>query len=285
MMKGVAVISWFGHFTLAWMVTDIMLQDTEYPNWAPGIRKRWRKSKSRIFAFWIVSLGMTAVVILLIALDLVKWDSMMRIMPASNEMGRSFLAAFIVCFDIVQIMQDWDFPSFQIDPTVNLPGFDRANLKFELCCIKFELKGKWFTYGLIGLVLVVDMWNWKNQIRYVPFDYGQYTHHGTIFSVKDKEWLKNANESMVTYAWRYRNGSISEDYETACDFKGYSSVELGGAFVPVIGTFVFFILLGITESKKNKAMNKRKDYLRKKELRRNKAEKIRKEQIMKDNLT
>ena len=25
-MKGVATLSWFGHFTLAWMVTDIMLQ-------------------------------------------------------------------------------------------------------------------------------------------------------------------------------------------------------------------------------------------------------------------
>ena len=35
--------------------------------------------------------------------------------------------------------------------------------------------GKWFNYGLLVLVLILDLNMWKNQILYKPEYYGQYT--------------------------------------------------------------------------------------------------------------
>ncbi len=37
------------------------------------------------------------------------------------------------------------------------------------------VSGKWFNYGIIFIVLILDLNMWKNQIFYSPFEYGQYT--------------------------------------------------------------------------------------------------------------
>lgn len=34
--------------------------------------------------------------------------------------------------------------------------------------------GKWFNYGIIFIVMLMDLNMWKNQIFYKPFTYGQY---------------------------------------------------------------------------------------------------------------
>ena len=33
--------------------------------------------------------------------------------------------------------------------------------------------GKWFNYGIIFLVMILDLNMWKNQIFYAPVDYAQ----------------------------------------------------------------------------------------------------------------
>ncbi|OTF74755.1 THEM117 domain containing protein [Euroglyphus maynei] len=42
-MKIAACGTWCGDFFTAWMITDMMLQDNLYPNWAIGLRAFWYK--------------------------------------------------------------------------------------------------------------------------------------------------------------------------------------------------------------------------------------------------
>jgi len=37
------------------------------------------------------------------------------------------------------------------------------------------IEGKWFNYGVVFIVMVFDLYQWKNQIYYQPWLYGQYT--------------------------------------------------------------------------------------------------------------
>ena len=40
---------------------------------------------------------------------------------------------------------------------------------------RIEFTGKWLYYGLLSVIMMHDMYMWKKQIFYQPFDYGQYT--------------------------------------------------------------------------------------------------------------
>ena len=44
---------------------------------------------------------------------------------------------------------------------------------FAILLCKF-FSGKWFNYGIIFLVMLLDLNMWKNQIFYNPSDYAQY---------------------------------------------------------------------------------------------------------------
>lgn len=39
----------------------------------------------------------------------------------------------------------------------------------------FSYLGKWFNYSIIVFVMILDLNMWKNQIFYIPAEYGQYT--------------------------------------------------------------------------------------------------------------
>ena len=95
---------------------------------------------------------------------------------------------------------------------VKLPGVDTASFYIELPrCLKREnwtvhITGKWFNYGIIMLVIILDLNMWKNQIFYAPFDFGQYTdQQGYIYTVEDENVLKTANRSTLSYAWRSKH--------------------------------------------------------------------------------
>lgn len=40
---------------------------------------------------------------------------------------------------------------------------------------KIHIHGKWVNYSVLLSVMVLDLYQWKNQIYYQPQDYGQYT--------------------------------------------------------------------------------------------------------------
>ena len=78
-MKAAACGTWLGDLITALIVTDMMLQDNLYPNWAPSARKFWKSHNVvRICVFWLGSAIITAIVIMFITTDWITWDRINR---------------------------------------------------------------------------------------------------------------------------------------------------------------------------------------------------------------
>lgn len=110
------------------------------------------------------------------------------------------------------------------------------------------LAGKWFNYGIIFLVLILDLNMWKNQIFYQPSPYGQYIGPGQkIYTVEDAESLQYLNQTMLSWEWRsnntdpYTNRSYVEgDMFLHSRFIGASLNVKCLAFIPSLLAFVLF---------------------------------------------
>ncbi|XP_029416196.1 transmembrane protein 117 isoform X2 [Nannospalax galili] len=107
-MKLAAVGTWMGDFVTAWMVTDMMLQDKPYPDWGKSARAFWKKGNIRIILFWTVLFTLTSVVVLVITTDWISWDKLNRGFLPSDEVSRAFLASFILVFDLLIVMQQFE---------------------------------------------------------------------------------------------------------------------------------------------------------------------------------
>ena len=86
-------------------VTDVMLQERFYPEWARGIRRWWNRGKNRIILFWCMALLATFLVVLVISTDWIRWDDINASFLATNELSRAFLASFILVMDLLIVMQ------------------------------------------------------------------------------------------------------------------------------------------------------------------------------------
>jgi len=253
-MKAAGLGTWMGDFVTAWMVTDMMLQDKLYPEWNKRLRKIWKTGWTRIYMFWIVLIIATAIVATGIISDFIRWDSLNRDFVSTNELSRAFLASFILVMDLLIVMQDWEFPHFQGNMDIKLPGVDTASFYFRLPrFLKKEnwhvhITGKWFNYGIIMLVIILDLNMWKNQIFYSPFVFGQYTDPGGyIYSVTDTKFLETANETTLSYAWRSKTIIPATNESFATTDPGMNSKYLefalglkGIAFIPSIVAFLTF---------------------------------------------
>lgn len=255
-MKIAAVGTWMGDFVTAWMVTDMMLQDQHYPDWGKAARRFWKKGNHRIILFWTVLITLTSVVLLVISTDWISWDNLNRGFLPSDEVSRAFLASFILVFDLLIVMQDWEFPQFMGDLDMNLPGMSTTQLKFKLPVCKsifkeeyhIHITGKWFNYGIIFLVLILDLNMWKNQIFYKPYEYGQYVGPGEkIFTVEEPHTLGDFNRSTLTYKWRSSNvdpltnrSYVHRDMFLHSRYVGASLDIKCLAFIPSLAAFVLF---------------------------------------------
>lgn len=254
-MKAAATGTWCGDFFTAWMVTDMMLQEKLYPTWARRVRVWWNTKYNRIILFWVIVILTSFIVIFVIATDYINWDSLNRDFLHSNELSRAFLASFILVMDIVIVMQDWDFPHFISAIDIKLPGVNTAHIHFKIPRLLKRLEywhvhitGKWFNYGILFIVILLDLNMWKNQIFYAPFDYGQYVDsEGRIHSVRDDYSLENFNESLLTFS--YRNSTtdpitgkryIELDNVMNARYNEYALGVKAIAFIPSIGVFIFF---------------------------------------------
>lgn len=137
---------------------------------------------------------------------------------------------------------------------IKLPGVDTASFYFSLPrCLKKEnwhvhITGKWFNYGIIMLVIILDLNMWKNQIFYSPFIFGQYTNpEGYIYSVLDTKFIDNANETVLSYEWRSSNINPATNQSYATNDPRMNSKYLefplalkGIAFIPSIAAFLTF---------------------------------------------
>lgn len=258
-MKAAACGTWLGDFFTAWMVTDIMLQEKLYPNWAVAPRRFWKKGYNRIILFWIVMLTLTILVVTVISTDIISWDTLNRDFLPTNEMSRAILASFILVMDLLIVMQDWDFPHFVNNFDIKLPGLNTAHIKFEIpkCLDRYKdswtvhITGKWFNYGIIFLVMILDLNMWKNQIFYSPFEYGQYTDtEHRIWTVTSEEQLNIFNETLLTFAWRSNNTNpqtnatyLQEDGVMNSQFLDIHLAIKAIAFIPSIAGFIIFGVL------------------------------------------
>ncbi|XP_013407457.1 transmembrane protein 117 isoform X1 [Lingula anatina] len=258
-MKAAACGTWCGDFFTAWMVTDIMLQEKLYPGWATPVRGWWNRKINRIILFWVCVITLSIVVVMVIATDWINWDTLNRDFLPTNEVSRSFLASFILVMDLLIVMQDWDFPHFINNFDIKLPGLNTAHIKFEIPKCLNELKeswtvhitGKWFNYGILFIVMLLDLNMWKNQIFYLPADYGQYTDpSGHVYTVRNLDQLANFNATQLTYEWRSNNTDLStnQTYLAGDSFMNsrYYGYHLGIkaiAFVPSLSMFITFGLL------------------------------------------
>lgn len=108
--------------------------------------------------------------------------------------------------------------------------------------------GKWFNYGIIFLVLILDLNMWKNQIFYKPYEYGQYVGPGEkIYTVEEPETLVLFNHSTLTYRWRSSNVDpntnltyVERDMFLHSRYVGASLDIKCLAFIPSLAAFVLF---------------------------------------------
>lgn len=134
--------------------------------------------------------------------------------------------------------------------------------------------GKWFNYGIIFLVLILDLNMWKNQIFYKPYEYGQYVGPGEkIYTVEEPETLGNFNHSTLTYEWRSTNIDpatnmtyVDRDMFLHSRYTGASLDIKCLAFIPSLAAFVlfgFFVwLLGRFQGSETFPENQDKSYER-----------------------
>lgn len=137
---------------------------------------------------------------------------------------------------------------------IKLPGVDTASFYFRLprFCKKenwhVHITGRWFNYGIIMLVIILDLNMWKNQIFYDPFTFGQYTDsEGYIFTVHDQDFLNSANKSALSYEWRSQNiNPVTNQSFTQTDprmnskYLEFPLAVKGIAFIPSIVAFLTF---------------------------------------------
>ena len=110
--------------------------------------------------------------------------------------------------------------------------------------------GKWFNYGILFLVMILDMNMWKNQIFYTPYDYGQYTGpDDKIYTVQDQYSLDTYNKSLINFV--FRNATINPNTnltfvstDTHMNSR-YYDVALGVKAIAFFPSLIMFIVFGL----------------------------------------
>ena len=96
-----------------------------------------------------------------------------------------------------------------------------------------------------------------NQLFYSPFKYGQYVVKETkrIYSVTDRSFIQNANETMMSYEYRINHfgkdsrSFFESDFRTNTKYFGDSLAEKSAAFIPALITFTWFVISAMKAKK------------------------------------
>ena len=134
---------------------------------------------------------------------------------------------------------------------IKLPGLNTGNFHFHIPGGDIRISGKWFNYGIIFIVMILDLNMWKNQIFYEPFVYGQYTDdEDYIYTVADRDFLANATKETLSYAWRWSHMNPLtnetyglEDQKMNSRYLGVPLSVKGTAFIPSLFSFALFGIL------------------------------------------
>lgn len=227
-MKVAACGTWLGDFATAWMITDMMLQDNLYPWWAKPVRRFWHKhTTTRIVVFWAGAIVIATTVVTIILSDAIVWDSLVGRYFSTTELSRAFLASAILVMDLLIVIQDWDFPHFVCDLNIKLPGMLRPSYTINIWrrskttpvgkgeVVTIKISGKWFNYGIIVFVMLLDLNMWKNQVIYKPSEYGQYVHPVTKMVHTVNDTIAQRKALLVPdIKWNYNSRLAEKDPAT-----------------------------------------------------------------------
>lgn len=270
-MRGAATGTWLGDSVTFFMVLDMIMQDQRsFLHWGPKARKFWRegwKGRFRMVCFWGCMIGLTAIVVSVIFSGALKWDDMTGNWDLrTTELGRAVLAGIITAMDLTIVMQDWEFPLFETAQEVMLPGLNFENIDFTFLgscgeCFRqpffhIYVNGKWFNYGIIMMVMLLDMNMLKNQVVYVPEDFFQYTDpEGHVWTITNQTVIHDRNITARSYAARLEAGQVG-DFRLNARYVGHSYAVKALSLIPVaVGFGLFFYLM--REERREHKMAKR----------------------------
>ena len=114
------------------MVIDMIFQDKYYPRFAPKVRAGY-KGNLRVILFWVLTPLLCAIVISVIVVDLIEWDNYGNSFTSTSELTRGLLASMITLWDLLIVMQDWEFPTFETNQDINLPGRTFYSFLLQAC--------------------------------------------------------------------------------------------------------------------------------------------------------
>jgi hypothetical protein len=246
-----AVGTWMGDFLTAFMVTDAMLQNWRfYPHWLSSLRVWWTSAfggNGRITVFWTSTLVLTCS--MLIGLSTINYDNW-NFSFYTNEVGRAWLAATITLFDLLIVVQDWEFPTFDSAFDIKLPGLSAAEIKFKPLgrfhdFFTMHITGKWFNYGIIMLVMILDLNMYKNQIIYEPNMYAQYTHPTThqVYTVFNTTLVAQVEGGDFTgIDWATRRGMFGDE-RMQSQFIDASMFKRGITILPILFGFALVVYM------------------------------------------
>eukprot|EP00746_Dinoflagellata_sp_MGD_P144304 gnl/MRDRNA2_/MRDRNA2_77050_c0_seq1.p1 gnl/MRDRNA2_/MRDRNA2_77050_c0~~gnl/MRDRNA2_/MRDRNA2_77050_c0_seq1.p1 ORF type:complete len:665 (-),score=72.50 gnl/MRDRNA2_/MRDRNA2_77050_c0_seq1:343-2337(-) len=227
-----AMGTWFGDAITWVMVTDQMLQDwSQYGWWAPGLRNFWTKHRIPLSLGYLF-VGTLILILIWHVIDTgPTYDTGGGKHFSTDEFSRAMIAGCIWWNDMMIVMMDWEFPTFDSGlsikaPFVNSESWNLAppeSLTRQLSeefrdFFRLQVTGKWMQYGVLFIVMFLDFNMLKNQVLYEPSLYAQYVENsGRIWTIQDyhdanlrmPNYLESGNSTFLT-VWIMSSGRIVE---------------------------------------------------------------------------
>lgn len=203
-------------------VLDVTLQDREvYPNWARGPKRIWNDKWGgwvRIVAVWVAFPALLACLYAAIASTghdphEIRWNNPVI---GLTELSRTVVVSAIIICDVLQVAQDWEFPTFDRPLDIMIVGTFYTDLSCNLLeralgwlarpfsfirpsllsFFRLSVTGGWLMYGPLLGSLAADLSCGNTQFRYKPEKYGQYVDNSShIWGIRDTALLDLAYDT------------------------------------------------------------------------------------------
>jgi len=225
--KILQILSAVAHTVAAVQVADGVMQDRQrYPNWASSLKRHWRRSFGgwlRILCAWCLAAAFAGVFVWSVFNVAATWGNL-------NEVARVFFSGLLVFFDLFAVVQDWEFPTLQAPPDLDLPILIAGSFRPSFRCgagscllrckqrlesgtspssrislsgadkfLDVTIAGPWVTYGPLFCALCFDLLGIYLHMFYTPEDFGQYVDPSTnrIWSIVDERYLLAVYDSGI----------------------------------------------------------------------------------------
>lgn len=259
--KGLQCVSTIARSIALLQILDGVLQDRHwYPDWADAVKTTWNEAHDgwfRVYTMW--ALGIIAIGFAVLATQATDAIGL-------NEIARAFVGTLVMYFDLLIVVQDWEFPTFELPGDLEAPIMIAGTFRPKLSCqvlsalvlslrsfvirvlgreetswdhiayfLSFKITGPWISYGPILCAIFLDLLCTRTQILYEPQDYGQYVDPATnrIWTIIDDKYLQEAYKAGVLehperITWSARRNATTG---APLDTSAASDLELNSAYL------------------------------------------------------